>query len=175
MVYDVGYSLSSLPDPTAEHSVFYSEINQFLQNLSVVKRKLYSDLNPASNTLISRLTVYVADGNIVKTTESPDYELSQLVTDIGGQLVLWIVITFITLGEVVQLAGAVLRKLTRSEIRHFQPGNDDDDATGRGNHGSQRVKNHDAAKLSDDVVHARQQTENGSASSLPVDEVASSV
>lgn len=47
----------------------------------------------------------------MKTTESPDYELIRLVSDIGGQLGLWIGISVITLVEVVQLVLDIARKL----------------------------------------------------------------
>jgi hypothetical protein len=180
IVYDVGYSLSYLPEPTGEHNDFYSKINDFLQNdLPEPKRQLYQKLNTTSNRLISRLNVFIADSNIIKTTESPDYELIRLVSDIGGQLGLWIGISIITLVEVVQLAGDILRKLADSGIRGVQSTTDDDNATNRNDHGSQRTKYHKAAEDSDDARHwpssRRLQAENGSASSLPVDEMTSSV
>jgi len=49
---------------------------------------------------ISRVNVHIADSNIIKTTESPDYDFIRLVSDIGGQLGLWIGISVITLVEV---------------------------------------------------------------------------
>jgi len=36
--------------------------------------------------LLTRVVVHVADSNVIKTTESPDYDLIRLVSDIGGQL-----------------------------------------------------------------------------------------
>ena len=59
----------------------------------------------------ARLNVYIADSNVVKTEESEEYNLTQLVSDIGGQLGLWVGISVITIAEVIQLLVDILRYL----------------------------------------------------------------
>ena len=59
----------------------------------------------------ARLNVYIADGNVVKTEESPDYTGSDVISDIGGQLGLWVGISVITLAEVLALIGDLLSYL----------------------------------------------------------------
>ena len=48
----------------------------------------------------ARLNVYIADSNVIITQEMEDYTSTQLVSDIGGQLGLWVGISIITLAEV---------------------------------------------------------------------------
>lgn len=51
----------------------------------------------------ARLNIFIADSNVLTTEESADYTLNQLLSDIGGQLGLWIGTSVITLTEVVEL------------------------------------------------------------------------
>ena len=51
----------------------------------------------------ARIVVYVVDNQAIQTRESPEYEPSHLVSDIGGQLGVWIGISIITLMEVIEL------------------------------------------------------------------------
>ena len=57
----------------------------------------------------ARLNVYVSDSNVLQTEESADYTSSQLLSDIGGQLGLWVGISVITLAEVLELFMDVFR------------------------------------------------------------------
>ena len=83
------------------------------------KYKLFQKYFNESNSLrreeslknFARLNVYIADGNVVKTEESPDYTGSDVISDIGGQLGLWVGISVITLAEVLALVGDILRYL----------------------------------------------------------------
>lgn len=50
----------------------------------------------------ARLNVYIADSNVIITQEMEDYSSTQLVSDIGGQLGLWVGISIITLAEVCE-------------------------------------------------------------------------
>ena len=68
----------------------------------------------------SRLNVYVADSNVIKTQETPDYEPNQLVSDIGGQLGIWVGISVITLSEVVELICFLCRSCLSAK-RHHPP------------------------------------------------------
>ena len=78
--------------------------------------------------LLTRVVVHVADSNVIKTTESPDYDLIRLVSDIGGQLGLctgqlglWIGVSVITLVEVLQLAALVVRVIAARRRRRLRP------------------------------------------------------
>ena len=63
----------------------------------------------------ARLNVYIADSNVLKTEESEDYTESQLLSDIGGQLGLWVGISVITLAEMFELITDVIRYLFKSK------------------------------------------------------------
>ena len=115
--YDSSYSLSTLPENTPEHYTFYYLIEEFLQKMTAAKQKMFQEKNGDNymaniSRYITRITVYIADNNVLKTSESPDYEAIRLVSDIGGQLGLWIGISVMTLFEVLQLAADVCRFIT---------------------------------------------------------------
>ena len=117
-VYDSAYSLATLPDQK-DDTAFYFLINDFLETrLALDKRVLMETKYGVNNykqevsKYVSRLNVHIADNNVIKTEESPDYEAIRLVSDIGGQLGLWIGISVMTLFEVLQLIADVLRYLT---------------------------------------------------------------
>ena len=116
VMYDASYSLSMLPENSKEQAAFYAIVDAFLDKLHPHQKKKLPKVRTGTNldkvkSLVSRLNVHIADSNIIKTTESPDYDLIRLVSDIGGQLGLWIGISVITLVEVSQLCADVIRIL----------------------------------------------------------------
>ena len=124
IIYDTHFSLSKLPEDTDEHSAFYSVIKQFYNvEFSPIKRKHLqetygpNEYDDKMKSQISRLNVHIADSNIIKTTEAPDYEAVQLMSDIGGQLALWIGISVITLFEVLQVSYSTAHFLRDTNTR----------------------------------------------------------
>nr|AWC68056.1 DEG/ENaC family ion channel ENaC4 [Platynereis dumerilii] len=120
IIYEASYSLSTIPEQTEENSAFYSIISNFLSSLAEPKKKLLNDLYKLNKKdgrirgYIGRINVFIADSNVVKTTEAPDYEAIRLISDIGGQLGLWIGISVMTLFEVMQLTCDICRFLSAS-------------------------------------------------------------
>ena len=117
IVYDSSYSLSTIPERSEEHTAFYTTITAFLELMPqkkkvLLKNKFAHGTQDEMAAHISRLNVHIADSNVIKTTEAPDYEAIRLISDIGGQLGLWIGISVMTLFEVVQLVADVCRFLT---------------------------------------------------------------
>ena len=94
--YDTMYSLSTIPPDTEEHTSFYFDIESYLYNMSPQRKKILQQYfgdeyqQYVKDHFISRLNVHIADSNVIKTVELPDYEPIRLVSDIGGQLGLWI-------------------------------------------------------------------------------------
>lgn len=94
--YDTIYSLSTIPPDTEEHTAFYYNVVEFLDKLSPrrseILRQRYGEgyKEHVTKEYVSRLNVHIADSNVIKTVELPDYEPIRLVSDIGGQLGLWI-------------------------------------------------------------------------------------
>ena len=94
--YDTMYSLSTIPPDTEEHTSFYFDIEAYLYNMSPQRKKILQKYfgddyqQYVKDHFISRLNVHIADSNVIKTVELPDYEPIRLVSDIGGQLGLWI-------------------------------------------------------------------------------------
>ncbi|CAH1795512.1 unnamed protein product [Owenia fusiformis] len=65
----------------------------------------------------SHVYVYIADDNVVKITESEFYSGVQLVSDIGGQLGLWVGISVVTLAELLQLCATLCGFLCKNKHR----------------------------------------------------------
>jgi hypothetical protein len=81
---------------------------RFSDNTDGGKTELYSKYFDHLNRRramkdFARLNIFIADSNVLTTEESADYTLNQLLSDIGGQLGLWIGTSVITLTEVVEL------------------------------------------------------------------------
>jgi hypothetical protein len=131
IAYDVTYSLSKWPargfdGDEAAFNVFTDLIKQARKSgvesphYELVKSFFNLTFNPndpdelidfrrtATNEL-SKLNVYIADSNVLKTEELPDYTTNQLLSDIGGQLGLWIGTSVITVVEVLSLFAKILR------------------------------------------------------------------
>ena len=77
-------------------------INEITSNKSetVFLKTMIVDFREHSMKDFARLNVYIADSNVIITQEMEDYSSTQLVSDIGGQLGLWVGISIITLAEV---------------------------------------------------------------------------
>ena len=110
IIYDSAYSLSTLPAYEGGNSRFHIKVDEFMtstfpaEKTDILRRKYpNSSFEAQVRKQVSRLNVHIADSNIIKTTEAPDYEAIRLVSDIGGQLGLWIGISVITLFEVLQV------------------------------------------------------------------------
>ena len=64
----------------------------------------------------SRIIVYMKDDAIQKIIESPLMILPQLLSEIGGQLGIWVGVSIITLSEVIELVVNLLSQLLRRKI-----------------------------------------------------------
>ena len=132
--YDVSYSLSKWPAAGYEGDAAFFDVfgiekfsERFNKTETLGKYKLFEEYFNVSNrerTMkdFARLNVYIADSNVVKTQESQDYTRNQLVSDIGGQLGLWVGISIITLAEVLELFVDLFRFLSMySKQSHQKP------------------------------------------------------
>jgi len=111
-LYDVSYSLSKWPASGYEGDAAYMDIfyvEMFRERFANTTKnesiwEYFQDENRYSTVKdFARLNVYIADSNVVVTQEKPDFDPNQLVSDIGGQLGIWVGISVITLSEVVEL------------------------------------------------------------------------
>ena len=127
--YDVTYSLSKWPAESFDgeeafvdifHNLNYLErFNNSVDNAT--KFQLFSQHFNESNRHnamkdFARLNVYIANSNVVRTVETEDYHRSQLLSDIGGQLGLWIGVSVISLSEIIELFFDVIVYFMK---RHF--------------------------------------------------------
>ncbi len=98
--YKVQYSLSGWP-PGPEMDSIYAEIMADFPakfaatNPSKIKQEIYwkhfSFLNRHEAFKdISKINVYIADTSVTKTTQSPDYQFGDLLSDAGGQMGFWV-------------------------------------------------------------------------------------
>lgn len=156
--YDVSYSLSKWPASGYEGDAAYFDVfgierfnERFNKTETMGKFHLFQEYFNVSNrekTMkdFARLNVYIADSNVVKTQESRDYTRNQLVSDIGGQLGLWVGISIITLAEVLELFIDVVRLLTSYRSvptnNHSSGGKFRDKKRSNSCHHAQRNNNH---------------------------------
>jgi len=128
-LYDVSYSLSKWPatgyeGDAAYMDIFYNEL--FRERFANTSKNesmwdYFRDENRDSTLKdFARLNVYIADSNVVVTQETADYDFNQLVSDIGGQLGIWVGISVITLSEVVELGYLLFCHFVRT-WRHVPP------------------------------------------------------
>ncbi|ELT93367.1 hypothetical protein CAPTEDRAFT_212912 [Capitella teleta] len=122
--YDVTYSLSKWPAESFDGEEAYIDIfhaenypARFTGPEDAEKIELYGNYFDPSNRRramqdFARLNVYIADSNVLKTEESEDYVQSQLLSDLGGQLGLWVGISVITIVEILELVVDLFRFLS---------------------------------------------------------------
>ena len=77
----------------------------------------------------ARINVFVVDSKVQKTEESPLYTVTQLFSDIGGQLGIWIGVSVITLTEVVELVIGLACECFRKKTTEL--GGHPNDSTGK--------------------------------------------
>ena len=127
-VYDVSYSLAKWPASGFEGERTYYEIfeagmfSERFGRTSKERKEFVSNYFNETNrheTMknFARLNVYIADSNVVVTREAPDFEFSQLVSDIGGQLGVWVGMSVVTLSEVIELIYLLLYHFLASRRR----------------------------------------------------------
>ena len=122
-LYDVSYSLSKWPASGYEGDAAYMDIfynEQFRERFANTSKNesiwdYFRDENRYSTLKdFARLNVYIADSNVVVTQETADFDPNQLVSDIGGQLGIWVGISVITLSEVVELVYLLFCHIVRT-------------------------------------------------------------
>lgn len=125
--YGASYSLSRWPSMGYESSFVYFDIfklDKFPERFPEEKRKVYSEYVEKEGVFalkdFAKVNVYVSDSNVLRTTEHPATTLTQLVSDVGGQLGLWIGVSVITISEILEtilkiITGA-LRKICRRAV-----------------------------------------------------------
>ena len=120
IIYDPSYSLSTLPIKT--NTAFDSIISDLWKRMNpqtIAKKAINIVLEKKKDVFIksyiSRLNVHLVDMNTIKTTEEPDYDGYRLISDIGGQLGLWIGVSVVTLFEGLQLLVSVFQNLRKKD------------------------------------------------------------
>jgi len=116
--YDVSYSLSKWPPTGFEGVGIWIDIfenRKFLENFNetIDENRLYSDYVKQHQLDVledfSRINVFVRDSNVLRTVEGPDYLAFQFLSDVGGQLGIWIGVSVITLTEAFEMVFMVMR------------------------------------------------------------------
>ena len=119
VTYDVTHSLAKWPATGFEGDSAYFDMFHISKFVDRYKdEKLTHMIEYFDNTSrrdvmadFARLNVYVAEGSVVRTEESPDYDVVSAVSDVGGQLGLWVGFSVLTLAEVLEMVGLVMAML----------------------------------------------------------------
>ena len=138
LAYDVEYSLARWPGNTYEGDQTYMDVfyvhgygTRFENDTQ--KHEMYAkyfdvDNRERSMRDFARINVYISDSSVLKTVESEDYTVVLLLSDIGGQLGLWIGVSIITIVEILELianVGYSFRKPNSLAIPHSTDGTSD--------------------------------------------------
>lgn len=124
--YTKQYSLSGFPPGPEMDSVYVELMSAFentlrASNPSKMKLELYLKHFGFPNRFnglkdITKINVHVADTAVVKTMQKRDYTSGDLLSDIGGNLGLFVGMSLLSLGEILQL----LWDIAHTMIRTFQ-------------------------------------------------------
>ena len=68
----------------------------------------------------AKVNVYVIEKKIMKTVETPVMSATQLVSEIGGQLGIWIGFSVVTMSEVLELAFVSIIQCLRQKVRKLR-------------------------------------------------------
>jgi len=112
------YSLAKWPSSGYERDYVLSDIfteERFMSRFPEDKREFYE--TSINRTEFAKVNVYITDSNVLEIIEEPAIILTQLISDVGGQLGLWIGVSVITVSEVIEtiltIATSGFRKLYR--------------------------------------------------------------
>jgi hypothetical protein len=125
IVYDVSYSVSRWPAAGFEGDAAIRDIvgvhNFTHANFNERQREQIEKLDPKVFVKdFARINVYVSDPEVLETRETPEYDTAQLISDIGGQLGVWIGLSLITVAEVVELVGQVVNRSLLTKCRRLR-------------------------------------------------------
>ena len=86
-----------------------------------------------------RLNVNLEDLSVIEFKQMADYDIADLLSDIGGTLGLWMGISILTIMELVELAIRLVAILFKSENRYPDHNDDHGSANGILEHASERT------------------------------------
>jgi hypothetical protein len=127
--YDIDMNMIRFPsknnfvDLTAEQMMHAIVERNDTERLALYKQHFHFTSNDTTSNDFSRfsyrrftndvsfVSVELKDLDLTVTSEMPDYTVYQLLSDIGGQLGLWIGMSVITLAEMLELAVSLIRML----------------------------------------------------------------
>jgi Amiloride-sensitive sodium channel len=122
--YDVSYSLSKWPatgfeGDSAYYDIFYVE--NFRERFNAPNKYVsqhFRDENRRDTMKdFTRLNVYISgdEGGVFVTRESAEFSVNRLISEIGGQLAIWVGVSAIAIAEIVELGALLVRNLATSK------------------------------------------------------------
>ena len=122
--YDIEYSLSDWPLPENAPKLIKKLLSDFAEKFPLEKAEHYFGAVNRENVtteeysnFVSRkdflkLNVYIRDTVVVHVVERAAYDFTQLVSELGGQLSLWIGVSIITIMEAMELLLRLVKHTT---------------------------------------------------------------
>jgi len=132
--YQVSYSLAKWPSSGYEGRSVYADIfknGNFIDRFTGDKREMYSNYVSRSGMQslndFAKVNVYITDSNVMQIIEEPATTITQLISEIGGQLGIWIGVSVITISEVLETIMKIATVGLKKLYRKFQPRTKDED------------------------------------------------
>ena len=126
--YTKQYSISGFPPGPEMDSIYAELMADFTEKLlasnpSKLKLDMYQKHFQFSNRYdgfkdITKINIHIADTSIVKTIQKSDYTSGDLLSDIGGNLGLFIGMSLLSIGEILQLLWDIVYTITRKQKKN---------------------------------------------------------
>lgn len=153
--YMAFYSLSLWPSMGYESGFVYRDIftvSGFRERFSPTeKRSVYDEyvkkLGQEALRDFVKINVYVGDSNVLQATEQPAISFTEMLSNVGGQLGLWIGVSVITICEVVEVVEMIVFETCRKLCRRGVDGDGDGAGTD-----AEKANNSDSPASAEDSI-----------------------
>ncbi|XP_061187346.1 FMRFamide-activated amiloride-sensitive sodium channel-like isoform X1 [Saccostrea echinata] len=117
-------------EPLAQNMTKENQQQMLYADIPMDERQRQARATQLIHQNLLRLNVYLEDLSVIEFKQMADYDIADLLSDIGGTLGLWMGISILTIMELVELAIRLLALLFKSENKYPDHHEDNGSANG---------------------------------------------